>query len=154
MADGLLIRPAGDGDVARIAGLVSACAARGQLLPRTPEDIRARLGDFLVAERDGVFTGCCALRGFGRHLYEVRSLAVAEEARGGGLGSALVRAAVKTAAAFPGARVFALTRRPSLFMACGFKVVDKTMFPEKIWHDCDQCPKRDRCDETALITEP
>jgi amino-acid N-acetyltransferase len=31
--------------------------------------------------------------------------------------------------------------------------VDKALFPEKIWSDCQACPKRDRCDEEAVLRE-
>ncbi len=51
------------------------------------------------------------------------------------------------------ARVFALTYRADFFQTLGFRIVDKGMFPEKIWSDCIICPKRYRCDETAVLLE-
>jgi N-acetylglutamate synthase-like GNAT family acetyltransferase len=49
------------------------------LLPRTVEDILEKIRNFKVAEHNGVFMGCCALRNYGGSLYEVRSLAIVPE---------------------------------------------------------------------------
>ena len=37
------------------------------------------------------------------------------------------------------------------FRRLGFQVVDKYSFPPKIWSDCCVCPKKDHCDETAVM---
>ena len=51
------------------------------------------------------------------------------------------------------ARLFALTYRDNFFCNLGFRVVEKTLFPEKIWSDCERCPKKDHCDEIAVLME-
>ena len=51
------------------------------------------------------------------------------------------------------ARVFALTYRANFFCRLGFRIVSKELFPQKIWSDCSVCPKKDRCDETAVLME-
>ena len=33
----------------------------------------------------------------------------------------------------------------------GFHVVDKAGFPQKVWLDCNQCPKQSCCDEIAVL---
>ena len=43
------------------------------------EDILEKIRNFKVAEHNGVFMGCCALRNYGGSLYEVRSLAIVPE---------------------------------------------------------------------------
>jgi hypothetical protein len=32
-------------------------------------------------------------------------------------------------------------------------VIDKYTFPPKIWSDCCVCPKKDHCDETAVVID-
>ena len=146
------IREALPSDAAAIAELLAAPAAAGLILPRSEEDIRSLIGNFQVAATDdGGLAGCVALRDFGNGLLEVRSLAVHPESRGAGLGTRLVEAAVRRARQVGGRLVFALTYRPSLFERLSFTRVDKEMFPDKVWHDCSKCPKRDFCDETALL---
>jgi amino-acid N-acetyltransferase len=141
-------------DVDSIWRLLGVYAERRLLLPREKSDIRARLPVFTVAELDGRFAGCVAVRDFGAGLFEIRSLAVPEEFNGRWIGTSLVHGAVERLRATPPPRrVFALTLRPGLFVRAGFKVVDKSLFPQKIWSDCSQCPKKDCCDETAVLLE-
>ncbi|MBQ2335505.1 MAG: GNAT family N-acetyltransferase, partial [Victivallales bacterium] len=114
---------------------------------------------FLVARGGGCLQGCVALRGFGEGLYEIRSLVVAEDCEGRGIGTCLVEACVEKARQLDGNLVFTLTLRPNLFRRLGFTEVpiqtfhrdDK--FREKIWADCRQCPKFDACNEIALVKE-
>ncbi len=147
------VRKALDGDVEDIWSLLVKYSKMRLLLPRTREDIRGRLSNFHVAELDGRFAGCVALRNFGGGLYEVRSLAVPEELIGHGVGTALVKDLVSHMSAHAPCRLFALTYRDEFFKALGFRVVDKSLFPEKIWSDCSICPKKESCDETAVMLE-
>ena len=48
-------------------------------------------------------------------------------------------------------RIFALTLSPDFFKKYGFKKIDKSMLPQKIWTDCFVCPKFSKCDEVAYI---
>ncbi len=50
-------------------------------------------------------------------------------------------------------RVFALTFRPDFFERLGFKKVDKSVLPHKIWTDCLKCVKFPDCDEIAVVKE-
>ena len=50
-------------------------------------------------------------------------------------------------------RLFALTYEQGFFNKLGFDVVDKDALPLKVWSDCVRCPKRDGCDEIAMIRE-
>lgn len=36
-------------------------------------------------------------------------------------------------------------------MKNGFTVVEKDIFPEKVWTDCIHCPKQHACDEIAVL---
>ena len=145
------IRAAAPADAQAIVRLMTPYVKEGLLLPRPAEDIRSR--DFLVAESEGQVRGCVALRDFGDGLHEVRSLAVHPESVGSGVGSRLVSMAVRLAAERGCRRLFTLTRRPRLFQRQGFRRVPMSLFPEKVWSDCSVCPRRDRCDESALLLD-
>ena len=141
-------------DVMKIYHLLNVYAAKHLLLSRDAEDILEKIRNFRIAEIDGVFAGCAALRDYGNSLFEVRSLAVAERFTGQGIGSRLVSHFLeeKKKSGVP-ARLFALTYRVNFFCNLGFRIVDKSMFPGKIWSDCILCPKKDCCDETAVLFE-
>jgi amino-acid N-acetyltransferase len=50
-------------------------------------------------------------------------------------------------------RIFTLTCQKRFFEKLGFREVDKSDLPEKIWSDCFKCPKYpDYCDEVAMLT--
>jgi len=149
----VVIRAAAEPDVEGVCDLLAPYAAAGLLLPRTPGEVRNALPDFLVAHAGGRLVGCVSLRWYGPNLVEIRSLAVAPDKVGRGLGSELVRRAMDLARQRGAARVFALTRRSRLFSRLGFRQVPKHVFPEKVWNDCVRCPHRDQCDEVALLYE-
>jgi len=48
-------------------------------------------------------------------------------------------------------KVFVLTYIPEFFKKVGFKEIEKSQLPQKIWGDCIRCPKFPECDEIALI---
>lgn len=129
-------------------------AEKHLLLPRPPLDLIARIKNFIVAECDGIFTGCSALREYGNGLYEVRSLAVQPQYQKQGIASKLVQTQMRSLREHKidgEIRLFALTYQVAFFRNLGFQTVEKTLFPEKIWSDCEQCPKKNRCDETAVL---
>jgi amino-acid N-acetyltransferase len=145
------VRPAAPRDVPAIAALVAEYARRGSLLPRPPELIARCIRDWLVAEVDGGLVGCVSLLRYTSGLVEVRSLAVADEAQGQGIGRRLVEALIEEARFRHVSTLFALTRAVAFFERCGFRLADRAHFPEKVWRDCLLCPVRDRCDETAMV---
>lgn len=141
-------------DVMKIHHLLAEYAAEHLLLARPPEDILEKIRNFRIAEINGVFAGCAALRDYGNSLYEVRSLAVKKEFFGQKIGSMLVSGfldEMKSKGA--PSKIFALTYRVKFFCNLGFHIVEKSMFPEKIWSDCVLCPKKNCCDETAVLYE-
>ena len=84
-------------------------------------------------------------------LTELRSLAVAPETRGTGLGKRLVEALVEAARDAGYDKICALTLNEGFFNACGFETVDRWTISPKIWHECIYCPKFDECDEIAVL---
>ncbi len=137
-------------DVDAIHGLIAQAARTTTVLPRSRENICERVRDFIVAERDGRVVACGALGLFTPSLAEVKSLVVAPECRGQGLGGRVVRGLIEEAGRLGVRRLFALTDNPPLWEHMGFKCVDKTSFPHKVWNECVFCPKFLNCHETAV----
>ncbi|HEY4330628.1 MAG TPA: N-acetyltransferase [Phycisphaerae bacterium] len=147
----MLIRPATVRDVPAIASLIASFAQRGKMLFRSHAELYEAIRDFQVAEMEGRIAGACALEIAWADLAEVRSLAVEGAAQGKGLGKALVKGVVEEARQLQIHRVFALTYEQVFFEKLGFAVVDKSALPLKVWSGCIKCPKRDGCDEIAMV---
>jgi len=144
------IRSAREEDVSAITALVNAYAAENLMLPRSEREVRRTLKDWLVAEADGRVVACGALSLLSAELAEIRSLAVAPDRAGQGIGSRLVRHLVEKARELGIRQVAALTLRRSFFEHQGFQVVDRWALSPKIWSECVYCPKFHRCDEIAV----
>jgi amino-acid N-acetyltransferase len=145
------IRAARVEDVESMRALIDRYAAEDRMLSRTRDFLLEHLRDFLVAETDVGFAGCCALAVLTPDLAEVRSLAVLPEAGGRGIGKALVDACVAEARRLGLRRVFALTLVPEFFERCGFTLTSLGRLPEKSASECPVCPKRSACDEHAML---
>lgn len=147
----ITIRKASESDIGAIFNLLSIYAAKGLLLPPCKKNISSRLNTFIVAEFNLEVIASASLRDFDNNLFEVRSLAVSQKYAGKQIGSKLVSYLLNEFKIPPGSRVFALTYRSTFFERLGFKCVPKKLFPEKIWHDCENCPKKEHCDEQAVM---
>jgi amino-acid N-acetyltransferase len=145
------IRPARVEDVEEIRALIARYAAEDRMLDRTRDFLLEHLRDFVVAQDASGFLGCCALAVLTPDLAEIRSLAVAPEASGQGVGKALVLACVGEARRLGLRRVFALTLVPDFFERCGFVLTSLGRLPEKSAAECPICPKRFACDEHAML---
>jgi len=147
-----LIRKAKISDAEEVQRLINHFAKEGKLLPRSLSEIYDNLRDFYIFEgEDHHIGGVCALHICWEDLAEIRSLAVAEEARERGIGGKLVKACLEEARQLGVSRVFLLTYIPPYFERAGFQVVDKSTLPHKIWADCIRCVKFPNCDEIAMI---
>jgi amino-acid N-acetyltransferase len=147
----ITIRSAAESDIEAILNIVNAYAAQNLMLPRTAEQIRRVLDWFLVAEHAGKVVGCGSNVELTPRLTELRSLAVAPEFRGTGLGRRLVEALVVRAREAGYDQICALTLNEGFFSRCGFETVDRWAISPKIWHECIYCPKFDACDEIAVL---
>ena len=151
-----MLRKARIGDVKTIHRLINLSAGRGEMLPRSLMDIYNSLRDFFVyyAEDESLVIGICAMNIIWENLAEVRSLYVDEHYRKKGVGKQLVEACISEAITLELFRIFSLTYKRDFFAKLGFKEVDRTTLPEKIWSDCFRCSKYpDYCDEVAMIVE-
>ena len=51
------------------------------------------------------------------------------------------------------ARVMAFTYVTDFFLKLGFEVVDHDSLPHKVFQDCLNCPKFNKCDEVAVAKD-
>ena len=147
----MTIRSATIHDVPRIQAIINSHAELGRMLFKSLAQIYESLRDFGVYEIDGQVVGCAALTILWADLAEIRSLAVDETQRGRGIGATLVRWTIEEARRLQIRRIMALTYEQRFFEKLGFMVVPKESLPLKVWSDCVRCPKRDGCDEIAMV---
>jgi amino-acid N-acetyltransferase len=140
-------------DVKPIQKLLAHFAGKGDMLSRSLSELYEALRDFYVAESDGQLLGTAALHIVWADLAEIRSVAVTEEAGGKGIGTQVVQACLDEARTLGLKRVFCLTYKPDFFGRFGFRVVDKSELPHKVWGDCIKCAKFPDCDEIAMILD-
>jgi amino-acid N-acetyltransferase len=150
-----MIRKAIMRDVKSIQKLLEHYASKGQLLPRSLSELYGYLRDYYVFIPDdgSEIIGTCALHLCWEDLAEIKSLAVDEAATNQKIGSQLVEVCVSEAITLGLYKIFALTYRVNFFKRLGFKVVDKSLLPHKIWSDCLNCVKFPECDEVAVLLE-
>ena len=145
------IRQATLEDVDALMDMVSYWAAHGQNLPRKRNEIVRDIQTYAVCIKDAQVVGCACLYVYDSGLAEIRSLGVSPTVQRQGQGRAIVECLLKRARRMFINRVFVLTRSPEFFARVGFTLTTKEALPEKILKDCDNCPKRENCDEIAYI---
>jgi amino-acid N-acetyltransferase len=152
---GATVRKAKLPDAVNIFELVNSLSGDGTLLRRNYAEICENVRDFAIAESaSGVFLGCGALHLYGPHLAEVRSIVVKPEAKAQGAGGKLLRALLEEAEEQKVSSVCLFTRIPDFFFHFNFRVVDRTTLPDKIYKDCQTCPRLYACDEVAMVRGP
>jgi len=138
-------------DVESLFHLIQDYADKGIMLPRSREALLRNIDSFVVAEIDDQFVGCGSLTQLGEDLVEIRSLGMTEGYKGYGIGGKIVDQLIINAQNKGISKIMALTYAVSFFLRNGFHVVEKEIFPEKVWTDCVSCPKRHACDEIAVM---
>ena len=149
----MVIRKARLQDASNVHELVNSLSSDGTLLGRTFAEICENIRDFTIAETaEGAFLGCGALHLYGPHLAEVRSIIVRPDAAGNGAGSKLLEALLNEAAENGVNSICLFTRIPEFFFHHGFRIVeDRATIPDKIYKDCQSCPRLYQCDEVAMV---
>jgi amino-acid N-acetyltransferase len=146
-----VVRKAGMHDIGPILGLIDGYAAKGIMLPRTELEVSEDIRDFSVIVTAGRLVGCGALHFYTPSIGEIRSLAVAEDAKTHGIGRRLIEALVREASNYSLDAVFAFTYVADFFRKMGFHEVERGELPLKAWKDCVRCPKFQCCDEIAVM---
>jgi amino-acid N-acetyltransferase len=137
-------------DVKRIHHLLEE-HGEGAVIPRSLSELYEHLRDFYVYTIDEEVAGVSALHIAWDDLAEVRSVVVSDTHKGKGIGEVLIKECLKDADSLGIENVFVLTYIPKYFEKLGFKEVDKSKLPHKIWSDCIKCVKFPDCDETAML---
>ena len=138
-------------DVEQLHHIIHGYAEVGTLLPRSLAELCENVRDFIVVEDEGRIVGCGALHLYGRHLTEIRSIAVLPEYKGKGAGRLLVEGLLQEAEHHHVSCVCLFTRIPDFFAHFGFRVAQREELPDKIYTDCVNCPKLHACDEIAMV---
>lgn len=151
------MRPARITDVPAIQQIINSHAELGKMLFKSYAQLYEHLRDFAVfeVEENGKtrVVGCVGVTIIWADLAEVRSLAVDREYIGRGIGRKLVEWCVDESRRLGIRKLMSLTYEQVFFAKLGFVVVEKETLPLKVWTDCVVCPKRDVCDEIAMVRE-
>ena len=128
---GVTIRPARTADIRAISDLIEPLVVSRVLLGKELVVLFEAVREFVVAEKDGQVVGCGALHVFWEDLGEVRTLAVADEHKGQGIGSALLGVLEAHARDLGVPQLFCLTFEVEFFSRHGYrKVEDQVVDPE------------------------
>ncbi len=114
------IRPSRPEDLQPVLQFLKPFIQAGRILPRTEQEAKELLRNGFVAERQGRIVGFVALEVYSKKLAEIRSLAVAPEVQGTGVGRRLVQACVERAKQLRVREVMAITSQDGFFRSCGF----------------------------------
>ena len=130
------VRAALPRDVPAVAALVEPYATRRILLAKHMVGYYEAVQELLVAsDETGAIVGCGALHVMWSDLAEVRTLAVAPEQRGTGLGHRLLAALLDRARALGLARVFCLTFEVDFFARHGFVPIEGTIVDPDVYDE-------------------
>ncbi|MEN9747344.1 MAG: hypothetical protein RLZZ603_36 [Actinomycetota bacterium] len=135
---GFSIRPAHTSDVRAIAAIRQPLeddnGGAKKLLHHDLVGLYEKVQEFLVAEdSEGQVIGAGALHVMWEDLAEVRSLVVAEAARGRGVGHGIVAALLEHAASLGIKRVFCLTFEVDFFAKHGFEPISDVPVDESTY---------------------
>ncbi|MGE5703145.1 MAG: N-acetyltransferase [Clostridia bacterium] len=140
-------------DLDQMLEIINRYAQQGLMLPRTKLSVCENLQSFLVAHDGDRVVGVAGLHILWEDLAEIRSLAIAENTKGMGIGKQLVESLVEHSKRMGIKRVLSLTYQKEFFEKCGFTIVAKESLPQKVWKDCINCSKLPVCDEIAMVRE-
>ncbi len=149
-AAAMSVRRARMSDVEKIHQLVNIQADKGEILPRTLDNIIHDIQNFVVAELDGVVVGTASLYIYQTGLAEIRSVVVEESAQKQGQGEALVQYLLEFAHQMELEQIIVLTYIPQYFTKLGFNLIEKSSLAENIIEDSEPSPHKDPADEVAM----
>ncbi|MBV7412771.1 amino-acid N-acetyltransferase [Dermabacteraceae bacterium TAE3-ERU27] len=130
------VRAAVPADVEGINALLQPLAVDGILLGKELVTLYEAVQEFTVAvDETGRVVGCGALHVMWRDLAEVRTLGVAPEVRGRGVGGAILRHLLERARAFSLRRVFCLTFETEFFSRYGFTEMAEQPIDPKVFSE-------------------
>ncbi len=148
-----MIRKAKIKDIQSIYKLLMDFSKKELLLPRPLNELYDHLRDFVVFkdEKEENIAGCGALQFCWEDIAEIRSIAVSQQFQNKKIASNIIDFLIAEAKGFGINNLFTLTYIPDFFKKFGFKIIDRSKLPLKIWSDCIHCIKFPDCDETAML---
>jgi len=149
-AAAMSVRRARMSDVNKIHQLVSFWAEKGEILPRTLDNIIHDIQNFVVAEIDGVVVGSASLYIYQTGLAEIRSIVVDEEQHKKGQGQAMVQYLLEFSREIELQKIIVLTYVPEYFNKLGFTLIEKSSLADNIIEDSEQSPHKNPDDEVAM----
>jgi len=149
-AAAMSVRRAKMSDVDKVHELVAYWANKGEILPRTRENIIHDVQNFVVAEIDGQVVGCASLYIYEPGLAEIRSVVIDKNFHGLGQGKALTQYLLEFAYLMELETIIVLTYIPTYFAQIGFKDIEKSSLADYIIEDSEPTPHKDPQDEVAM----
>ncbi|GLX78132.1 bifunctional protein ArgH [Thalassotalea insulae] len=149
-AAAMSVRRARMSDVDKIYQQVNYWADKGEILPRSRDNIIHDIQNFVVAELDGQVVGCASLYIYQTGLAEIRSVVIEQQAQNQGQGQALVQYLLEFAHQMELEQIIVLTYIPQYFAKLGFSLIDKNSLAENIIEDSEPSPGKDPADEVAM----
>ena len=149
-AAAMSVRRARMSDIDSISTLVDYWAERGEILPRSRDNIIHDVQNFVVAEVSGVVVGCASLYIYQTGLAEIRSVVIDKSVHRQGQGQALVQYLLEFAHQIQLQKIIVLTYIPNYFQQLGFNLIDKNSLANNIIEDSEQSPHKDPEDEVAM----
>jgi amino-acid N-acetyltransferase len=127
------VRRAARPDAAQILELVMEYAGQALMLPRTFDEIAARIDSYVVAtDEAGRVIACAALEEYSPSLAEVSSVAVASSHHGKGVGSQVVLGVERLARARDIEELFAMSLTDRFFLSLSYQPTTISRYPEKL----------------------
>jgi len=148
-AAAMSVRRARMSDVDKIFQQVTYWADKGEILPRSRDNIIYDIQNFVVAEVDGQVVGCASLYIYQTGLAEIRSIVV-ESMQKQGQGEALVQYLLEFAHQMELQQIIVLTYIPEYFSLLGFSLIDKKSLADNIIEDSEPSENKDPADEVAM----
>jgi len=149
-AAAMSVRRARMSDVDSIFTLTNFWAEKGEILPRTRDNVIHDIQNFVVAEIEGQVVGSASLYIYQTGLAEIRSVVIEESAQKQGQGEALVQYLLEFAHQMELQQIIVLTYIPQYFSGLGFKLIEKSSLAENIIEDSEPSPHKDPADEVAM----
>jgi len=139
-------------DIPKMQELVYAEVENGNILVRSEAEMATTIRSYRVVYVDNILIGFVALHIYTPILAEIRSLVVAKEFRGNGIGKKLIQYCIDEAKELNIKEILVLTYQAKLFEKFNFHIIEKSTLPDtKIWADCIKCKHFPICDEVALL---
>ncbi|GAA3766655.1 amino-acid N-acetyltransferase [Salinactinospora qingdaonensis] len=135
----ITVRRARTPDVSHIRHLIDAFSGERRVLSKSTVNLYEDIQEFWVAEVDNgeqsTVVGCGALHVLWEDLAEVRTVAVDAAMQGHGIGHRIVTELLDTARHLGVQRVFCLTFETAFFSRHGFRPIQGTPVPARVYEE-------------------